>query len=124
MCSDHAPHASYEKEVEFDQAPFGITGLETEFSTFCDLLVHKRKLIPIERLIALYTSEPASLLKLDRGTLGIGAPADLTLIDPTLERTFDKSESSSLSHNTPFHGHTWKGRAVRTIVAGKTVWSL
>jgi len=122
LCSDHAPHASYEKEVEFDQAPFGITGLETEFSAFCDLLVHKRKLIPLERLIALYTSEPARLLKLDRGTLGLGAPADITLIDPDAEWTFDKNQSASLSHNTPFHGHTWKGRAVATIVAGKTVW--
>ena len=124
LCSDHAPHASYEKEVEFDQAPFGITGLETEFSAFCDLLVHKRKLIPLERLIALYTSEPASLLKLDRGTLGVGAPADITLIDPNLEHTFDKNKSASLSHNTPFHGHTWKGRTVRTIVAGNTAWSI
>jgi len=124
LCSDHAPHAAYEKEVEFDQAPFGITGIETEFSTFCDLLVHKRKLIPLERLIALYTSEPARLLKLDRGTLATGAPADVTLIDPGLEWTFDKNESLSLSHNTPFHGHTWTGRAVRTIVGGKTVWAL
>lgn len=124
LCSDHAPHAAYEKEVEFDQAPFGITGIETEFSTFCDLLVHKRKLIPLERLIALYTSEPARLLKLDRGTLAAGTPADVTLIDPSLEWTFDKNESVSLSHNTPFHGHTWKGRAVRTIVAGETVWAL
>ncbi len=124
LCSDHAPHAAYEKEVEFDQAPFGITGIETEFATFCDLLVHKRKLIPLERLIALYTSEPARLLKLDRGTLAAGAPADVTLIDPGLEWTFDKNESVSLSHNTPFHGHTWNGRAVRTIVGGKTVWAL
>lgn len=124
LCSDHAPHASYEKEVEFDNAPFGITGLETEFSTFCDILVHKRKVISLERLIALFTSEPAKLLRLDRGTLSVGAPGDVTLIDPDLEWTFDKTRSLSLSHNTPFHEHTWKGRAVATIVAGHPVWQL
>jgi dihydroorotase len=124
LCSDHAPHAFYEKEVEIDHAPFGITGLENEFSTFCDILVHKRAAISLARLIALYTAEPARLLKLDRGTLSVGAPGDVTIIDPDLEWTFDKNKSVSLSHNTPFHGHTWKGRAVRTIVAGETVWAL
>jgi dihydroorotase len=124
LCSDHAPHAAYEKEVEFDQAPFGITGLETEFSIFCDLLVHKRGVIPLDRLIALYTSEPARLLNLDCGTLRPGAAADVTLIDPSLEWTFDKEASVSLSKNSPFHGHTWKGRAVRTIVGGETVWQV
>ncbi|MFZ4597426.1 MAG: dihydroorotase [Terrimicrobiaceae bacterium] len=124
LCSDHAPHASYEKEVEFDQAPFGITGLETEFAVFCDILVHKRKAVSIERLIALYTSEPASLLRLDRGTLSVGAPGDVTVIDPGMEWTFDKGATQSLSRNTPFHGHTWKGRAVRTVVGGATVWSI
>jgi dihydroorotase len=122
LCSDHAPHASYEKEVEFDHAPFGITGLETEFSIFCDILVHKRKVISLERLIALYTHEPAKLLRLDRGTLSDGAPGDVTLIDPGLEWTFDKTHSLSLSHNTPFDKQTWKGRAVATIVSGEIVW--
>ena len=124
LCSDHAPHAAYEKEVEIDQAPFGITGLENEFATFHDILVHKRRVIDLPRLIALYTSEPAKLLKLDRGTLSPGAPADITLIDPNLDWTFDKTTSLSLSKNTPFHGHTWRGRAVRTMVSGQTVWSL
>jgi dihydroorotase len=124
LCSDHAPHAAYEKEVEIDHAPFGITGLETQFATFHDILVHKRRAIDLPRLIALYTSEPAKLLKLDRGTLSPGAPADITLIDPNLDWTFDKNASLSLSKNTPFHGHTWRGRAVRTMVSGETVWSL
>ncbi len=123
LCSDHAPHAGYEKEKEFDQAPFGITGLETEFSTFCDLLVHRRKIVSLERLIALYTSEPAALLKLDRGTLSPGSVADITLIDPEREWTFHREASLSLSKNTPFGGTSWKGRAIRTIVAGRTVWS-
>ena len=122
LCSDHAPHAFYEKEVELDQAPFGITGLETEFGLFCDILVHKRKVVDLGRLIAMFTANPARLLSLDRGTLATGAPADVTLIDPNLEWTFDKERSQSLSRNTPFHGVQLKGRAVRTIVAGKTVW--
>jgi dihydroorotase len=124
LCSDHAPHAAYEKEVEIDHAPFGITGLETEFAIFHDILVHKRQAIDLPRLIALFTSEPAALLKLDRGSLSTGAPADIVLIDPAMDWTFDKNQSASLSKNTPFHGHTWRGRAVRTIVGGETAWKL
>ena len=124
LCSDHAPHAAYEKEVEIDHAPFGITGLETEFAIFHDILVHKRGAISLPRLIALLTSEPASLLKLDRGRLSVGTPADVVLIDPAMEWTFDKTQSASLSKNTPFHGYTWRGRAVRTVVGGETVWAL
>jgi dihydroorotase len=124
LCSDHAPHAFYEKEVELDHAPFGITGLETEFGLFCDVLVHKRKVLDLSRLIALFTINPARLLALDRGTLSRGSPADVTIIDPDLEWTFDKERSQSLSRNTPFHGFELKGRAVRTIVAGRTVWKI
>jgi len=123
LCSDHAPHAFYEKEVELDQAPFGITGLETEFAVLCDILVHKRRVLALGRLIEMFTVNPARLLSLDRGTLSTGAAADVTLIDPDLEWTFDKEKSQSLSRNTPFHGAELKGRAVRTIVAGKTVWA-
>jgi dihydroorotase len=123
LCSDHAPHAFYEKEVELDQAPFGITGLETEFALFCDILVHKRRVLDLGRLIEMFTANPARLLSLDRGTLSTGAAADVTLIDPDLEWTFDKEKSRSMSRNTPFHGIKLKGRAVRTIVAGKTVWA-
>ena len=123
LCSDHAPHAFYEKEVELDQAPFGITGLETEFALFCDILVHKRRVLDLGRLIEMFTANPARLLSLDRGTFSTGAAADVTLIDPDLEWTFDKGKSLSMSRNTPFHGIKLKGRAVRTIVAGKTVWA-
>ena len=122
LCSDHAPHAFYEKEVELDQAPFGITGLETEFALFCDVLVHERKVLDLRRLVEMLTVNPARLLSLDRGTMSVGAAADVTLIDPDLEWTFDRDRSHSLSRNTPFHGMRFKGRAVRTIVAGKTVW--
>jgi dihydroorotase len=122
LCSDHAPHAAFEKEVEFDQAPFGIVGLETELGLFIDILVHKRKAISINRLIEMFTLEPAKLLKIDAGTLSIGVKADITLIDPEIEWMARTSES--LSRNTPFNGWELKGRAVRTIVGGKTVWQL
>ena len=124
LCSDHAPHAGFEKEVEFDQAPFGIVGLETELGLFIDLLVHKHRKIDIVRLIEMYTVEPAKLLKLDAGTLSAGAPADVTLIDPDLEWTVKIDQFESASRNSPFDSWQLRGRAVRTIVGGKTVWSL
>lgn len=124
LCSDHAPHAHFEKEVEFDMAPFGILGLETELGIFLDLLVHKHRKIDISRLIEMYTVEPARMLKLRAGTLSIGADADVTLIDPDLEWTVNIDNFQSLSRNSPFHGWKLKGRAVRTIVAGETVWRL
>ena len=82
LCSDHAPHCDYEKEVEFDQAPFGIVGLETELGLFLDLLVHRKKAIDLPRLIAMYTTAPAELLGLERGTLSPGAAGDVTILDP------------------------------------------
>src|SRR5881398_2987747 len=124
LCSDHAPHAGFEKEVEFDQAPFGIVGLETELGIFIDQLVHKHHKIDIVRLIKMYTLEPAKLLKLDGGTLSIGAQADMTLIDPALKWTVSVDQFQSASRNSPFNGWKLKGRAVRTIVGGKTVWKL
>ena len=124
LASDHAPHAKFEKEVEFDQAPFGILGLETELGLFIDLLVHKTKTIALPRLIEMFTANPAQLLHLPAGTLSVGATADVTLIDPELEWTVDANAFESLSRNTPFDGWKLKGRAVRTIVGGKTVWNL
>lgn len=130
LASDHAPHSGFEKEVEFDRAPFGILGLETELALFMDILVHRRKAIDLPRLIELYTINPARLLGLDteargkRGTLSIGAAGDVTLINPDLEWRVDKTESFSRSRNNPFHGWELKGRATRTIVGGNTVWRL
>jgi dihydroorotase len=124
LASDHAPHADFEKEVEFDAAPFGIIGLETELGLFLDLLVHKQRKIDIARLIEMYTVEPARLLKINAGTLSIGAPADVTLIDPDLEWTVKIDKFESASRNSPFDGWKLKGRAVRTIVRGRTVWNL
>jgi len=124
LASDHAPHADFEKEVEFDAAPFGIIGLETELGLFLDLLVHKHRKIDIVRLIEMYTLEPAKLLGLEAGTLSVGALADVTLIDPDLEWTVKIDNFESASRNSPFDGWKLKGRAVRTMVGGKTVWKL
>ncbi len=124
LASDHAPHAKFEKEVEFDRAPFGIVGLETELGLFIDLLVHRHQTIGLPRLIEMLTVNPARLLGLEAGTLSLGKPADVTLIDPEREWTVDAESFQSASRNTPFHGWKLKGRAVRTIIAGKTVWQL
>jgi dihydroorotase len=124
LASDHAPHARFEKEVEFDAAPFGIVGLETELGLFIDLLVHKHRTIDLPRLIAMLTVNPARLLGLAAGTLSSDASADITLIDPNLEWTVDAGAFQSASRNTPFDGWQLKGRAVRTIVGGKTAWQL
>ena len=124
LASDHAPHAKFEKEVEFDAAPFGIVGLETELGLFLDLLVHKKKTIEMPRVIEMLTVNPARLLGLDAGTLSEGASADVTLIHPSMEWTVEADAFQSASRNTPFDGWKLKGRAVRTIVRGKTVWQL
>jgi dihydroorotase len=91
---------------------------------FAHLLVHQCKLIDWPRLIEMYTVNPARLLQIDAGTLSSGRMADVTLINPDLEWTFDATLSQSLSRNTPFDRWKMKGRAVRTIVRGKTVWAL
>jgi len=124
LASDHAPHADFEKEVEFDAAPFGIIGLETELGLFLDLLVHKHRKIDIVRLIEMYTVKPRRLLKINAGTLSNGAAADVTLIDPDLEWTVRVDKFESASRNSPFDRWKLKGRAVRTIVGGKTTWKL
>ena len=87
LCSDHAPHCDYEKEVEFDYAPFGITGLETELALSLMQLVHTRR-ISLADLIAKFTVNPARLLNLNKGTLSIGADADVTVFDPDMEWIF------------------------------------
>jgi len=124
LASDHAPHATYEKEVEFDRAPFGILGLETELALFLEILLHQRKTLTLPQILAMLTVNPAKFLRLDRGTLSTGVPADITILDPDHAWIVDKNESASLSRNTPFHGHSLRGRALTTIVGGKVVWDL
>ena len=124
LASDHAPHAPYEKEVEFDQAPFGMLGLETELAVFLEILLHQRKVLTLPQIITLLTVNPAKLLRLDRGTLSCGSPADITILDPDHSWTHDRNHSPSLSKNTPFHEVPQRGRALTTIVGGKVVWDL
>lgn len=119
--SDHAPHADYEKEVEFDYAPFGITGLETELPLSLMRLVHSGKL-SLPALIEKFTVSPARLLRLEKGTLKPGADADVTVFQPDREWTFQREHSASKSRNSPFHNWPLKGKPTMTIVAGKVVW--
>lgn len=121
LASDHAPHCDYEKEVEFDFAPFGITGLETELALSLMQLVHTKRL-SLDSMIAKYTINPARLLNLAKGTLGIGADADVTVIDLDQEWVFRREDSASKSKNSPFFGWPLQGRAVAAIVAGKPVF--
>jgi dihydroorotase len=120
LCSDHAPHCDYEKEVEFDYAPFGMTGLETELSLSLMQLVHPKR-ISLADMIAKFTVNPARLLNLNKGTLTVGADADVTVFDLDEEWIFRADESASKSKNSPFYGWKLKGRAVATIVAGKKI---
>jgi dihydroorotase len=122
LCSDHAPHCDFEKEVEFDYAPFGITGLETELALSLMQLHHAQRL-GLPELIAKYTVAPAQLLNLPKGTLSIGADADVTVFDPDREWIFDRAATASKSSNSPFFGWKLKGRAVATVVGGQMVWS-
>jgi dihydroorotase len=120
IASDHAPHCSYEKEVEFDLAPFGIIGLETELALSL-ALVHK-KVLTLPQLVEKFTVNPARLLRLQKGTLSAGADGDVTIIDADREWIYDVEKTASKSRNSPFHGWELKGRAVATIVGGKIVW--
>jgi dihydroorotase len=121
IASDHAPHSNYEKEVEFDYAPFGITGLETELALALMQLYHSGRL-GLADVIAKFTTAPAQLLRLPKGTLSVGADADVTVLDPDRRWVFDKATSASKSKNSPFYGWPLQGRAVATIVGGKKAW--
>src|ERR1051325_3150070 len=121
LCSDHAPHCDYEKEVEFDYAPFGITGLETELALSLMQLYHSRRL-GLPELVAKFTFAPARLLRLPKGTLSVGADADITVFDPNRDWVFERRATASKSFNSPFYGWRLKGKAVATIVAGKKIW--
>lgn len=121
IATDHAPHHSDEKALEFDQAPFGIIGFETAIGLAFDL-VHQG-VIDIERLVSLCSTNPARIFALeDRGTLAKNAHADVTILDPVCEWVFDVASSKSKSRNTPFHGRAMTGAAVATIVGGRVVY--
>jgi dihydroorotase len=122
IATDHAPHHADEKSVEFDQAPFGITGLETCVPLTFDRLVHPG-VITLARAIELLSVNPAKILNVPGGSLSEGAPADITLLAPDLVATIDPAKSRSRSRNTPFGGWTLKGGVAGTIVGGRLVYT-
>jgi dihydroorotase len=123
IATDHAPHAAHEKEMEFERAAFGITGLETALALAITRL-HKAKHIPVQRIVELFTSGPARCFDLrGRGALVQGSVADVTIFDPKKKWTYDVAKTLSKSKNTPFDGWQLTGKVVATIVGGKIVYS-
>jgi dihydroorotase len=122
IATDHAPHPGSEKMQEFERCPFGITGLETALGLALAELIHKDR-IPLIRLVELFTTGPANILKLDRGTLAVGAPADVTVFDLHTEWAYDVQQSFSKSRNSPFNGRRFRGGPLATIVGGEIVWT-
>src|SRR5271156_6210810 len=122
IATDHAPHATHEKIIEFEKAMFGITGLETALGLAITRL-HREHRIPLARIVELFTSGPARVVDLrGRGTLARGSHADVTIFDPKKRWTFEAARSRSKSHNTPFDGWQLTGKVVATIVSGKIVY--
>ena len=122
IATDHAPHASHEKEVEFERAPNGITGLETALGLSLRWLHHEWKL-PLGRVLSLLSAQPAALLGLKgRGTLAVGGFADVVIFDPKKEWVFHAKDSRSKSKNTPFDGWTMQGKVRWTISEGRVVY--
>jgi dihydroorotase len=120
IASDHAPHCEEEKDVEFDEAAFGVIGLETTVGLVVTFLVNKG-VLTLSRAIAALSVAPSSILGIKAGKLASGLPADITVIDPQLEWKVDPSSFASRSRNTPFKGWTLTGKAIVTIVNGKIV---
>src|SRR5438093_4183622 len=121
IATDHAPHHYDEKRVEFDHAPFGITGLETAVSLGFDRLVHPG-IVTLSRLVELMSVNPARILKVAGGSLAEGAPADITVLAPDLRVTVSAARMRSKSKNTPFDGWQLRGGVAATIVGGRTVY--
>jgi dihydroorotase len=123
IATDHAPHPGDEKMQEFERCPFGIIGLETALGLSLQQLFHSRRMT-LANLVRLFTQNPASIMSLDRGTLRVGGPADVTIFGLHHEWTYDVNRSPSKSRNTPFHGWQFKGGPVASIVGGNIVWRL
>ena len=122
IATDHAPHAAHEKQVEFERAAFGITGLETALALAITQL-HREHRVPLARIVELLTSGPARVFDLNgRGTLARGSFADVTIFDAKKRWAFDAAKSRSLSRNTPFDGWQFTGKVVATIVGGKIMY--
>jgi len=121
IATDHAPHHYDEKRVEFDRAPFGITGLETAVSLCFDRLVHAG-IVNLARLIELLSVNPARILRVPGGSLSDGAPADISILAPDLRVTVSAATMRSRSRNTPFDGWALRGGVAATIVGGRMVY--
>ncbi len=121
IATDHAPHHYDEKQVEFDHAPFGITGLETAVSLCFDRLVHPG-ILAVTRLVELLSVNPARILRVPGGSLSEGAPADISILAPDLDVTVSVARMRSRSKNTPFDGWRLRGGVAATIVGGRTVY--
>lgn len=121
IATDHAPHAGSEKMQEFERCPFGILGFETALGLALERLVHTGK-ISVAQLVPLFTTNPARILGINRGTLAQGAPGDVTVFATDHQWTYDVNKSFSKSRNSPFDGHAFQGGPVATIVSGRVVW--
>jgi dihydroorotase len=121
IATDHAPHNPNEKMLEFDRAPFGITGLETALGVSLTRLFHTGK-ITLNRLVELLTINAARIINKPLGTLSIGGEADVTLFSTEAEWVYDVNQTKSKSRNCPFHGMKLKGQVAGTVVAGKVVY--
>jgi dihydroorotase len=121
IATDHAPHHADEKALSYDQAPFGITGLETAVSLTFDRLVHTGR-IDLTRMVQLLSVNPARILKVTGGALNEGAPADISVLAPDLAVTVQASAQRSLSKNMPFEGWNLRGGVAATIVGGRLVY--
>jgi len=123
LATDHAPHPAHRKRIEFESAAFGIVGLETALPLYMEALVADG-VIDLTTMLAMMTCNPARLLGIDRmglGSLAVGGPADVTVIDPQMPWTIVADEFESTGRHSPFEGRTVRGRAIATIVAGETV---
>ena len=121
IATDHAPHPGSEKMQEFESCPFGIIGLETAVALALEMLVESGK-IGLSRLIELFTTGPEGVIHQGRGTLSAGAPADITILATDSPWTYDVNQSFSRSRNSPFHGRTFRGGPIATMVNGAVVW--
>jgi dihydroorotase len=121
VATDHAPHSRVEKDVEFEQAAFGMIGLETAIPLMLDLV--RAGVLPVAALLTRMSIAPAAIFGLPGGTLAEGAPADVTVIDPELDWTCDAAALRSRSRNTPFVGRALRGRAALTVVGGRIAYS-
>jgi dihydroorotase len=123
VATDHAPHAMHEKEIEFEHAPNGITGLETALG-LCLRWLHAEWKLPLGRVLSLLSAQPAALLGLKgRGTLAVGSFADAVVFDPKAEWTYKATESKSKAKNTPFDGWAMHGRVRWTVSEGRVAYT-